>query len=274
MKPALALLMIFGAAATNAQQPWEVERDRQDQERWNEQARQSAQLEATLRREPALPPARNPLLGRWALPSVNKGNPNDPISMLGSAFGVLNCGSDLAGASQLEFLPDRMVKVAGDGERTETAVDYRGRPNGVFVVGPYQPLMFFQFLDRDRIQLGQLPECRLGRMGAAESASTRAAQAPASNAARPAVASAVSGISHVADGAAFRCADAKLVVVKFCEGGSDGYCQIWTARDRHLPDEGWTPAASRSEIATRVQSCERGTVSIDANSIVTFAPGS
>ena len=227
-----------------------------------------AELRASLMRQPALPPAKNPLLGRWSLPNAGQGGSDDALSQLFSVVGSLaNCGP-LVGTSQIEFQPDSMVSFDGDGEQAPAAATYRSGKGGVYALTPMY-VMFFEFLGPNRVQLGNLEECKLARMGDAAAPPAPGPQAPA-----PTAIAAAPGPSRVSEGAAFRCAEAKVVVVKYCENGADPYCQIWTALDRNPPDGVWTPSTSRSEIERRVQGCESGTVSMGADSVVTFVPSS
>jgi hypothetical protein len=229
-----------------------------------------AEVRASLMRQPALTPAKNPLLGRWSLPKAGQGGSDDAVSQIFGAIGSLaNCGP-LVGASQIEFLPDNMVSLDEYARRSPAAATYRSGKGGVFALTS-QYVLFFKFLAPNRVQLGGLDECKLARMGDTASAPTAAAPAPARTAAPPPV-TRLAGPSRVIEGAAFRCAGAKVVVVKYCGNGADPYCQIWTALDRHPPDAGFTPSTSRSEIERRVQGCELGTVSMGADAVVTFLP--
>ena len=232
---------------------------------------ESAELRASLMRQPALLPAKNPLLGSWSLPKASQGTSADPLSQLVGVIGSFaNCGP-LVGVSQVEFLPNTMVSLDGDAERAPAAATYRSGKGGVFVLTPLY-VLFFKFVDPTHMQLGNLDECKLARLGGAVSAPSAAGatRSLAPTAAQP-VATAV-GPSRVREGAAFRCADSKLVVIKFCDKGADPYCQLWTALDRHPPDDAWTPSTSRSEIDRRVQGCESGNVSTGADTVVTFVP--
>jgi hypothetical protein len=229
-----------------------------------------AELRASLVRQPALAPAKNPLLGRWSLPKAGQGGSDGAVSQTFGVIGSLASCGPLVGASQIEFLPDNMVSLDEYAERSPAAATYRSGKGGVFVLTS-QYVLFFKFLAPNRVQLGGLDACELARMGETASASTAAAPASARTAAPPLV-TRPTGPSRVVEGAAFRCAEAKVVVVKHCENGADPYCQLWTALDRHPPDAGLTPSASRSEIERRVQGCEIGTVSMGADAVVTFLP--
>jgi hypothetical protein len=227
-----------------------------------------AELRAQLMRKPALAPAKNPLLGRWSLGGASQGGSDDFFSqMFGTLGSLVDCGP-LVGVSQIEFLPDAMVSIAADGERAPAAVDYRRGKAGVFALTP-RYVMYFEFLAPNHVQLAGMDQCKLARMSGAATAPVAAA-APST----PQAAVAPATGSSVKEGAAFRCSGAKVLVVKFCEDGPYGICQTWTAQDRHPPDDAWTPSAPKSEIEQQVNGCEVGTVTLGADSIVTFAPSS
>ncbi len=112
-----------------------------------------AELRASLMRQPALSPAKNPLLGRWSLPNAGHGASDDALSQLFGVIGSFASCGPLVGASQIEFLPDSMVSIAGDGERSPAAANYRSGKGGVYALTPLY-VMFFEFVSTNRIQLG------------------------------------------------------------------------------------------------------------------------
>jgi hypothetical protein len=144
-----------------------------------------AELRASLMRQPALSPAKNPLLGRWSTPNSGQGASDDTLSQLIGVIGsFVSCGP-LVGASQIEFLPDSMVSIAGDGERSPAAANYRSGKGGVYALTP-RHVMFFEFLSPNRIQLGNVEECKLARVGGAASAPIAAADWSSAVSAAPA----------------------------------------------------------------------------------------
>jgi hypothetical protein len=176
------------------------------------------------------------------------------------------------GTSQIEFLPDSMVSIAGDGERSPASANYRSGKGGVFALTPLY-VMFFEFLSPNRIQLGDVEECKFARVSGAASAPTVAAPMPAPATARPAVASAATGSSRVTAGAAFRCKEGSLLIVESCTGGPDPGCSTMSASDG---GRNWGLVSSptpRSQVEQWVKGCERGTVRTAPDQVVTFVPG-
>ena len=292
MTPALAVALSLGfgwmgsAAAQSAldcpAQMGENEGDRQDRctreaslENYGHQLKtqqEFADLRASLMRQPALSPAKNPLLGRWSLPNAGQGGSDDALPQLFGVIGSFASCGPLVGASQIEFLPGSMVSIAGDGERSPASANYRSGKGGVYALTPLY-VMFFEFLSPNRIQLGNVQECKLARVGGAASAPTAAAPKPAPSTARPAVASAASGSSRVTAGAAFRCKEDSLLVVEACTGGPDPGCSTWSASDGGRNPGLVSSPSPRSQIEQWVKACERGTARTSPDQVVTFVPG-
>jgi hypothetical protein len=135
-------------------------------------------------KRPALPPDRNPLLGKWTRPASTRTNSSDPFAaVLALAKGGL-CEA-LFGGGVFEFRPDRLV---GLDERTPPQeldrVEYRGDAKHVVVLPKKSlKLIEFDFEGPDRINWAS-QKCVLVRVGAASSSASAAAPATAASAAR------------------------------------------------------------------------------------------
>jgi hypothetical protein len=224
MKPAAMILLVVcvawtAAATAQADCPrrlgeddseWEDRCNREASiERYGQQLKNQRNTESqrtALISEPALVASKNPLLGHWSLPALNEGQSDDFLSQLPGLLTSINCGP-LIGVAELEFLPDRMISIAGDGEQIASPFNYRGRKNGVFVVTPAsRPLLFFRFLAPDRIQLGTIESCVLTRQG------KTVAAGPSSPAAAV--------VATPAAKRAYSCPDGSLAVVLSCDNAS------------------------------------------------------
>ena len=135
-------------------------------------------------KRPALPPDRNPLLGKWTRPASTRTNSSDPFAgVLALAKGGL-C-EVLFGGGVFEFRPDRLV---GMDERTREQeldrVEYRGDGKRVVVLPKTTfKLIEFDFEGPDRINWTS-QKCVLVRVGAASSSASAAG--PATSAANAA----------------------------------------------------------------------------------------
>ncbi len=204
----LAGIIVFGARPASAEtpgqipQPWTYEGSKklQEQERQRDQQQQpspspqggsamspggsaggavGAALEAARRnwqKQPALPPERNPLLGKWTRPASTRPNSNDPFAQL-QALAKGGLCEALFGGGVFEFRTDRLM---GMDERTPAQeldrVEYRGDAKHVVVLPKTTvKLMEFDFDGPDRIRWAS-QNCTLVRAGAASSA---AGSAPA-----------------------------------------------------------------------------------------------
>jgi len=138
---------------------------------------------------PALPPDRNPLLGKWTRPASTRPNSKDPFGQL-QALAKGGMCEVLFGGGVFEFRPDRLV---GMDERTREQeldrVEYRGDAKHVVVLPKTTiKLIEFDFDGPDRINwTGQ--NCVLVRVASASSAAAPSMKpvtaAPASAAAAP-----------------------------------------------------------------------------------------
>jgi hypothetical protein len=134
-------------------------------------------------KRPALPPDRNPLLGKWTRPASTRTNSSDPFA---AVFALAKGGlcEALFGGGVFEFRPDRLV---GLDERTPPQeldrVEYRGDAKRVVVLPKKSlKLIEFDFEGPDRINWAS-QKCVLVRVGAASSSASAAAPATAASAA-------------------------------------------------------------------------------------------
>ena len=134
-------------------------------------------------KRPALPPDRNPLLGKWTRPASTRTNSSDPFA---AVFALAKGGlcEALFGGGVFEFTPDRLV---GLDERTPPQeldrVEYRGDAKHVVVLPKKSlKLIEFDFEGPDRINWAS-QKCVLVRVGAASSSASAAAPATAASAA-------------------------------------------------------------------------------------------
>ncbi len=280
MRVSVLLALLFSAAwvlhpAAQAWPPDCPSRLGEDDDTWEQRCKQEASIESygrtleaqrqaeaqrsALNAEPALPATKNPLLGRWSLPAVGAGNPNDLLAEITGLLQGLECGP-LIGVSELEFLPDRMISIAGDGEQSGAPVNYRGRKNGVFVVtAPYRALLFFHFLSADRVQLGSLESCTLTRQSkvVAGKSATPATAAPAAIAAQR----------------AFACPDGSVAVVLSCDNESaSANCTVEFPTLPKLYGRHPYEIAQRGAIANRVKDCKAGSIRYDSEGKAVFVP--
>ena len=144
-------------------------------------AQAASAARAMWEKRPALPPDRNPLLGKWMRPPSTRPNPSDPFGAV-TALAKGGLCEALFGGGVFEFRPDRLI---GMDERTREQeldrVEYRGDAKHVVVLPKTTlKLIEFDFEGPDRINWAS-QKCVLVRVGAASSsASTRAPAAAAS----------------------------------------------------------------------------------------------
>jgi hypothetical protein len=136
-------------------------------------------------KRPALPPDRNPLLGKWTRPASTRTNSSDPFA---AVFALAKGGlcEALFGGGVFEFRPDRLV---GLDERTPPQeldrVEYRGDAKHVVVLPKKSlKLIEFDFEGPDRINWAS-QKCVLVRVGAASSSASAAKPAAVATAATP-----------------------------------------------------------------------------------------
>ena len=121
-----------------------------DQEETNEAqrrgenlARQSqdvAQQRAALEKQPALPAARNRILGRWAMPAAPRGATNDPFAGLSNMLTNGTCAV-LFGNGAVEFRADRWVLHDADGATDLGPASYREGKDGIIYILPQKSLV-------------------------------------------------------------------------------------------------------------------------------------
>jgi tetratricopeptide (TPR) repeat protein len=139
-------------------------------------------LRARLLALPALPPDRNPLLGRWRIATGTRPSGGDDLSQL---MGMLtNPGAAMCefvfGGGSVEFKPGSWASDDGAGDDSLGPLQYRAQDKQVFAL-PDQglPLLGFDIVDRSTIREFRLPDCVLVRVGVPPTA------APATQAAPP-----------------------------------------------------------------------------------------
>ena len=125
-------------------------------------------------KRPALPPDRNPLLGKWTRPPSTRTNSSDPFAAL-AAMAKGGLCEVLFGGGVFEFRPDRLM---GTDERTPAQeldrVEYRGDAKRVVVLPKTTfKLIEFDFEGPDRINWAS-QKCVLVRVGAASNSAAAA----------------------------------------------------------------------------------------------------
>ena len=151
-------------------------------------AQAASAARAMWEKRPALPPDRNPLLGKWTRPASTRTNSSDPFA---AVFAMAKGGlcEVLFGGGVFEFRPDRLV---GMDERTPPQeldrVEYRGDGKRVVVLPKTSlKLIEFDFEGPDRINWAS-QKCVLVRVGAASSSASAAKPATVATAAPPSAA--------------------------------------------------------------------------------------
>lgn len=148
-------------------------------------AQAASAARAMWEKRPALPPDRNPLLGKWTRPASTRTNSSDPFAgVLAMAKGGL-C-EVLFGGGVFEFRPDRLI---GMDDRTPPQeldrVEYRGDAKRVVVLPKTTlKLIEFDFEGPDRINWAS-QKCVLVRAGAASNSASAARPATANAAPAP-----------------------------------------------------------------------------------------
>jgi hypothetical protein len=74
-----------------------------------------ADLRAELEREPPLPPAKNPLIGRWMPQGEGQGGSSDIVSQLAGLMSGASC-TMMFGEGAIEFRPGSMASIDGGQE--------------------------------------------------------------------------------------------------------------------------------------------------------------
>ncbi len=151
-------------------------------------AQAASAARAMWEKRPALPPDRNPLLGKWTRPASTRTNSSDPFA---AVFAMAKGGlcEVLFGGGVFEFRPDRLV---GMDERTPPQeldrVEYRGDAKRVVVLPKTSlKLIEFDFEGPDRINWAS-QKCVLVRVGSASSGASAAKPATVATAAPPSAA--------------------------------------------------------------------------------------
>ena len=181
-------------------------------ERARQQAENDAALQA-LRAEllvlPALPPDRNPLIGRWRVATGAKPRAGDDMSQLMEMLsnpGAAMC-EVVFGGGTTQFEPGSWAANDSAGDDSLGPIQYRTKDKQVFAL-PDQglPLLGFDIVDESTIREFRLPDCVLVRVGAQPTAapSTRAvrptAGAPAAVASAPSAREPIEPVSRLGRG--------------------------------------------------------------------------
>ena len=137
-------------------------------------AQAASAARAMWEKRPALPPDRNPLLGKWTRPASTRTNSSDPFAAL-AAMAKGGLCEVLFGGGVFEFRPDRLM---GMDERTPAQeldrVEYRGDAKRVVVLPKTTiKLIEFDFEGPDRINWAS-QKCVLVRVGAASNSASAA----------------------------------------------------------------------------------------------------
>ena len=148
-------------------------------------AQAASAARAMWEKRPALPPDRNPLLGKWTRPPSSRTNSSDPFAAL-AAMAKGGLCEVLFGGGIFEFRPDRLV---GMDERTPPQeldrVEYRGDAKRVVVLPKTTfKLIEFDFEGPDRINWAS-QKCVLVRVGAASGSASAAKPATVATVAPP-----------------------------------------------------------------------------------------
>ena len=231
-------------------------------------AQAASAARAMWEKRPALPPDRNPLLGKWSRPASTRANPSDPFGQIvAMAKGGL-CEVLFGSGGVFEFRPDRLV---GMDERTREQeldrVEYRGDAKHVVVLPKTSlKLMEFDVEGPDRVNWAAA-KCVLVRVGAASasaSATTAATAAPARVAAFAAPASAAGGVLAVSVAALspdYRISGRQFWVLK-----EDAQVALIKGGLKSTPDgsvlQNWVRAC-----ASRAPDCEKGVRALQPYSV-------
>ena len=148
-------------------------------------AQAASAARAMWEKRPALPPDRNPLLGKWTRPASTRTNSSDPFAAL-AAMAKGGLCEVLFGGGVFEFRPDRLI---GMDERTAPQeldrVEYRGDAKRVVVLPKTTfKLIEFDFEGLDRINWAS-QKCVLVRVGAVSGSASAAKPATVATAATP-----------------------------------------------------------------------------------------
>ena len=161
-----------------------AEQRRQSEPERAAQARQqgdyAASLEALrvrLLASPALPPDRNPLLGRWRVATGAGQRGGDELSQL---MGMLsNPGGAMCevvfGGGVVEFKPESWASNDSSGDDSLGPIQYRSQGKQIFALpGQGLPLLGFDIVDKGTIREFRLENCVLVRIGTQPAAASTA----------------------------------------------------------------------------------------------------
>jgi hypothetical protein len=239
-----------------------------------EQARQQAEYDASLKAlrakllaSPALPPDRNPLLGRWQLaPGVAPRGGDDLAKLMGM---LSNPGGAMCevvfGGGIIEFKPGSWASNDSAGDDSLGPIQYRTQDKQVFAL-PDQgmPLLGFDIVDGSTIREFRLQDCVLVRVGAQPTAApARAAQTTAARS--------VPVLTWDDDRTGYQCPDGVQRLVVRCIGPNAGDgCQV---QEMGLPGYGARmnfTANFRGALAEQLATCQPSKVTLDAKGRMIF----
>ena len=237
-------------------------------------------------KRPALPPERNPLLGRWMRPAETRGNANDPFAQLAALSKGGMCELFFGGGGTFEFKPGALVGSDAHTRPKELdQVEYRGDDKRVIVIPKSTfKLIDFRFDGPDRITW-PLYNCTLVRVTGATAAgsgatpaagggtASRASGGGAGPAGAPAAASAAASSSARAQGTVMA-----LAVSTGAEGAtrprSTPFFVLRHSADVALRQGGFQPRAGLAvvpswilECQQKTPACKQGAVGLTADAV-------
>lgn len=243
------------------------------------------QMKARLMDQPALPAARNRLIGRWtqaARPPATSRATDPMAQLLGQALD--GCALLFGDGATVEFRADRYLVTDSYGTDDLGGVAYREGQQGVVVVMPKVgvELMAMQLETADRFRVINSPTpCVMTRVGLAAGpdrdpgpAATRAPSTPAPTPAPATPARALLTFSENSVG--YQCPNGQKPIVISCEEGSStipALCKVLNA-EKPLTSGGFqmTDIEPRSALAARVSGCRTQKVSADSKGNLKFDP--
>ena len=238
----------------------QARKQRDDKRAAEEQSRQIRNERDRQRRAllkaPPLPAERNVLLGSWRLEGGGQRSDGTDLGLLKEFLSnptKLLCSVSFG--SGITFAPSS-YSISGLPQALGGPIAYRSAAKQIIVAIPNDnSAMAFEITSPDRI-VSHDGDCVLVRRGAsAANAPTNTTQTR-SPAAQPAGAA-----GAVVDGAAFRCADGRLLHVSMCQSANDT-CKL---TELHLPGVQLGSLVPRVEIAARVRGCEAGGIRYGAD---------
>ena len=245
-----------------------------DQEEWSAAqrrgenlARQSqdvAQQRAALEKQPALPAARNRILGRWAMPAAPRGAANDPFAGLANMLTNGACGI-LFGNGAVEFRADRWVLHDADGATDLGPASYREGKDGIIYILPQKSLVQLLGLKIDtpgRLSvIGGATPCSMLRVNGATTARGAPAPAPAGQVTPPA---GPSRLMMVDDGFGYVCRTYQFAVLRCADSSDNAVCAYVSLGDSFRATGPIPANDSRLSLRSQSRSCKMQRVAVDS----------